>query len=85
MGRKWEGGILGCAAGVGRGLSRWEAPLPKVHHTGLCPGASPTAPVPAGLSREVTSLLAQRSQDPTRHESQDAGPRQDIRRKLCGS
>lgn len=72
MGRKWV-----CRRHW-EGIVQEGGLLPRVHHPGFCPDASPTTSDPA-------SLLAQRSRDPTRQESQDTGLCQDIRWKLLGS
>ena len=91
-GRDREGRILGRADRIGRGQSRREAPSQTYTAQSFVPRGSgltrrgvQAPPASAGLSGEVTSVLAQRGQDQTGHESQDMRLHQDIRLKPHGA
>lgn len=92
QGRDREGRILGRADCIGRGQSRREAPSQTYTAQSFVPQGSgltrrgvQAPPASAGLSGEVTSVLAQRGQDQTGHESQDMRLHQDIRLKPHGA
>ena len=92
QGRDREGRILARADSIGRGQSRREAPSQTYTAQSFVPRGSgltrrgvQAPPASAGLSGEVTSVLAQRGQDQTGRESQDMRLHQDIRLKPHGT